>query len=88
MGIRRLSTEHDGGDFDYADDGAFGEDTVNDTDRSNCPEKPVDKLTEADWKRAWQFARTRTSKFVKDMFAWGLLRDIQATAQLPVQVPT
>ena len=59
VGIRRLSTEHDGGDFDYADDGAFGEDTINDTDRSNCPEKPVDKLTEADWKRAWQFARTR-----------------------------
>ncbi len=48
----------------------------------------MDELTEERWKKAWQFTRTRTSKFVKDMFQWGLLRDILAEAQLPRQVPT
>ena len=84
-GIRRESTEHDGGDFECADDGCFDD---CDAEKGNCPDKPVDELTEERWKKAWQFTRERTSKFVKDLFECGLLRDIQAKTQLPLRVPT
>ena len=36
---------------------------------------------------AWQFTRKRTLKFVKDMFECGLLRDISASAQVPLEKP-
>ena len=40
-GIRRESTEHDGDDFERADDGCFDD---CDAERGNCPDKPVDEL--------------------------------------------
>ena len=86
-GIRRASTEHDGGDFEDADE-AYEEEVLCDAERSSCPEKPVDELTEERWRQAWQFTRQRNSKFVKDMFEWGLLRDIQAKTQLPLRAST
>ena len=61
---------------------------IADIDRSSCPLKPVDTLTDDEWKKAWQFTRKRYSKFIKEMYDWGLLRDIETTAQLPVPTPS
>ena len=53
-GIRRASasTEHNGDDFECADDGCFDD---CDAERGNCLDKPVDELTEGRWKKVWQF---------------------------------
>ncbi len=67
-GVRRFSTEHDGDDFQDAEDGRFADEMVADIDRSTCPLKPVDALSDEEWRKAWQFTRKRMSKFVKDMF--------------------
>ena len=75
------------GDFEDAADGTFADEMVANIDRNSCPLQPVDALNHAEWKKAWQFARKRTSEFVKDMFEWGLLRDIEASAQLPLAAP-
>jgi hypothetical protein len=82
--IRRMATEHDGEAFDYD----FGDDEEPMTRESHdMPDKPADVLTEDRWAKAWQFHRKWTSKFVKDMHEWGLLREIAGAAQLPTSRP-
>ena len=52
--IRRVSTEHDGGDFEYGEDDALDADALYDDVRKGIPEKPVDALDEEHWRKAWQ----------------------------------
>ena len=48
---------------------------------------PVEALSEEERQKAWQFTRKRTSKFVQDMFESGLIRDMMASTQLPLEAP-
>ena len=50
-GVRRCSTEHDGDDFEDAEDGRCGEEMVADIDQNSCPLKPVDALSAEEWKK-------------------------------------
>ena len=50
VAVRRFSTQHDGWDFEDAEDGVFADEMLADIDRHSCPLKPVDTLTDAEWK--------------------------------------
>jgi len=86
-GIRRFAAEHDGDDGESGGLDCFDDDPQQLRDTDGCPDKPPDVLRAADWKRAWQFDRERTSKFVKEMRDVGILRDIDQSERLRHRPP-
>ena len=75
----RLRTEHDGDDADCEEDGFWDDEELTEIIGKDIPERPADKLTDERWTDAFRFFRQRMIKFVKDMFNWGVLRELDPT---------